>query len=61
MPTAKRQVKDVVFDILKTVAMKSSITWDVTLCSPEKVNRSFGETYRFHHQNLKASKPETSI
>jgi hypothetical protein len=28
MTTTKRQVKDVVFDILKAVAMKRSITWD---------------------------------
>lgn len=45
MSTAKKQVKDVVvFDILKAVAMKSSITWDIILCSPDKINRSFGET-----------------
>jgi hypothetical protein len=37
--TAKKQVQDVVvFDILKAVAMKSSLTWDIILRSPEKVN-----------------------
>jgi hypothetical protein len=28
--------------------MKSSIFWDITPCSPLKVNRRFGETYRLH-------------
>jgi hypothetical protein len=30
--------------------MKSSIFWDMTLCSLLKVSRCFGETYRFHIQ-----------
>jgi hypothetical protein len=30
--------------------MKSTIFWYITLCSPLKVNRRFGGTYRLHHQ-----------
>jgi hypothetical protein len=28
--------------------MKSSIYWDITRCSPVKVNRRFGEVYRLY-------------
>jgi hypothetical protein len=31
------------FEVLTAVAMKISILWDITPCSPLKVNRSFGE------------------
>jgi hypothetical protein len=34
----------VAFEVLTAVVMKSSIFWDITPCSPLKVNRSFGET-----------------
>jgi hypothetical protein len=37
---------------LKTI--KSTIFWDVALCSPLKVNQRFGGTYRLHLQNLKS-------
>jgi hypothetical protein len=37
---------DVGFEVLTPVVMKSTIFWDTTLCSPLKVNRRFGETYR---------------
>jgi hypothetical protein len=33
--------------------MKSTIFWDITLCSPLSVNRSFGGTYRLHLQGRK--------
>jgi hypothetical protein len=36
------------FEVLKTVVMKSTIFWDLTSCSPLKVNRRFGGTYRLH-------------
>jgi hypothetical protein len=36
--------------ILTTVVIKSSIVWDITLCSPLKVNWCFGGTCRFHLQ-----------
>jgi hypothetical protein len=31
------------FEVLTAVAMKSSIFWDITLCSPLKVSQHFGE------------------
>jgi hypothetical protein len=33
--------------------MKSIIFWDMTPCSPLKVNRRFGGTYLFHLQGRK--------
>jgi hypothetical protein len=30
--------------------MKSSIFWDITLCSTVKINRCFVKTYHLHHQ-----------
>jgi hypothetical protein len=39
------------FDVFTAVIMKSSVFWDITLCSPLKVNRRFGETYRLHLQS----------
>jgi hypothetical protein len=30
--------------------MKSSVIWDVTLCSPLKINQRFGGTCRLHLQ-----------
>jgi hypothetical protein len=32
------------FEVLTTVIVKSSIFWNITPCSPLKVNRRFGET-----------------
>jgi hypothetical protein len=40
------------FEVLTAVAMKSTIFWDITPCSPLKVNRRFGGTYRHHLQDL---------
>jgi hypothetical protein len=39
--------------------MNSSISWDITPCSPLKVNRRFGGTCRFHFQNRISQ--ETSV
>jgi hypothetical protein len=33
------------FEVLTAVVMKSTIFWDITPCSPLKVNRHFGGTY----------------
>jgi hypothetical protein len=38
------------FEVLTAVVMKSSVFWDITPCSPLKVNRCFGGTYRIHLQ-----------
>jgi hypothetical protein len=44
------------FEVLTAVFMKSSIFWDVTLCSPLKVNRRFGGTCRLHHQGQRINR-----
>jgi hypothetical protein len=36
--------------------MKSTVFWDITLCSPLKVNRRFGGTYRLHLQGRRISR-----
>jgi hypothetical protein len=36
--------------------MKSTIFWDITPCSPLKVNRRFGGTYRLHLQGRRISR-----
>jgi hypothetical protein len=38
------------FEVLTAVVMNSSIFWDITPCSPLKVNRRFGGTCRLHLQ-----------
>jgi hypothetical protein len=38
------------FEVLTTVVMKTAVFWDITPCSPLKVNRRFGETNRLHLQ-----------
>jgi hypothetical protein len=37
-------------EILTAVNMKSTIFWNITPCSPLKVRRRFGESYRLHFQ-----------
>jgi hypothetical protein len=41
------------FKDFTAAVMKSSVFWDITLCSPLKVNRPFGGTYRLHRQGRK--------
>jgi hypothetical protein len=41
--------------------VKNTIFWDITPCSPLKVNRSFGRTYLLHLQGQKIIQQETSI
>jgi hypothetical protein len=43
------------FEVLRAVVMKSSIFWDIMLCSPLKVNRGFGGTYRLNRQGPEIS------
>jgi hypothetical protein len=38
------------FKVLTAVAIKSSVFWAITLCSPVKVNKCFGGTYPLHLQ-----------
>jgi hypothetical protein len=37
------------FEALTEVVIESSVFWDVTLCSPLKVNRRYGGTCRLHY------------
>jgi hypothetical protein len=37
-------------EVLTAVVMKTSVFWDITPCSPLKVNGRFGGTYRLHLQ-----------
>jgi hypothetical protein len=39
------------FEAFKPVVMKSSVLWNITPCSPLKVNRRFGETCHLHLQH----------
>jgi hypothetical protein len=44
------------FEVLTAVVMKSTIFRDITPCSPLKVNRRFGGTYRLNLQGLRISR-----
>jgi hypothetical protein len=49
-------------EVLTAVIMKSFVFWHITLCSPLKVNRLFGETCRLHLFRVEEQvKQETSI
>jgi hypothetical protein len=43
------------FEVLTTVLMKSTIFWDIMLCSPLKVNQHFRGTYHLHLQGRRIS------
>jgi hypothetical protein len=43
------------FEVPTAVTMKSSTVWDITACSPVKVNLRFGGTYLLHLQGRRAS------
>jgi hypothetical protein len=42
-------------EVFIAVAMKSSIFWDITPCSPKEVNRHFEGIYRLHVQGGRVS------
>jgi hypothetical protein len=42
--------KNVGFEVVTEVLMKSTIFWDITPCIPLKGNLPFGGTYRLHLQ-----------
>jgi hypothetical protein len=44
------------FEVLTAVVMKSTIFWDITQCSPLRVKRRFGGTYRLQLQGRKISR-----
>jgi hypothetical protein len=37
-------------EVLSAMVMKSTIMWEITSCSPLKVNRRFGRTHHLHFQ-----------
>jgi hypothetical protein len=43
-----------------TRLLKRSIFWNITSCSPLKVNQHFGTTYRFHHQGHNKQSKKTA-
>jgi hypothetical protein len=43
-------------EVLTTVVIKSTIFWDITPCSPFKVNQRLGGTYRLHLQGRRRSR-----
>jgi hypothetical protein len=45
----------IVFEILTVVVIKSSVFWDITPCSPFKVNQHFGGTCHLHFQGRSIS------
>jgi hypothetical protein len=49
------EISHVGFDVLTAVVMKSPIFWDITPCSPLKVYRCFGGTYRLQLQGRRIS------
>jgi hypothetical protein len=53
LPLDRSQIKTscVGFQGLTTVAVKNYIFWNITLCSPVRINRRFGGTYRLHLQS----------
>jgi hypothetical protein len=56
-----KEFKKIGFEVLRAVVMKSSIFYDIMLCSPLKVEE-VEETYRIHLQgqtkNMSHKKPE---
>jgi hypothetical protein len=44
------------FEVLTAVVMKRTIFWDITPCSPLKVNQRLGRTCRLHLQGRRISK-----
>jgi hypothetical protein len=44
------------FEVLTAVVMKSTIFWDITPCSPLRVNRRFGGTYCLRFQGGRISR-----
>jgi hypothetical protein len=47
-----RTISPVRFEVLTAVVMKISVLWDITQCSPLKVNRRIGGSHRFHLQGV---------
>jgi hypothetical protein len=44
------------FELFTAVVMKSPIFWDISACSPFKVDRRFGGIFRLHLEGRRKSK-----
>jgi hypothetical protein len=44
------------FEVFTEVVIKSTVFWNITLCSPLNVNRRFGGKYRLHIQGRRISR-----
>jgi hypothetical protein len=53
--TMKNNNASVGIEVLTAVVVKSSIFWDIMLCSPLKLNRRFGGTCHLHLQDRRIS------
>jgi hypothetical protein len=49
------------FEVLTAVVLKSSTFWDITSCSPLKVNRHFGGPCLFHLQGRRISRGDLCL
>jgi hypothetical protein len=49
------------FFVLTEVVMKRSFLCDITLCSPLKINRRFGGTYRLYILSRRISRERNSV
>jgi hypothetical protein len=56
MDAVKKRKSLVGFEVLTAVVAKSNIFWDITPCSPLKVNQRFGGTYRLYLQGRRISR-----
>jgi hypothetical protein len=54
-------VRFVEYEVLTAVVVKSSIFWDLTSCSPLKVNRRFGGTFRLHLHGQRIRSKKTGV
>jgi hypothetical protein len=45
-----------IFEVLTAVVVNNTIFWDITPCSPLRVDRRFGGTYRLHVQGREISR-----
>jgi hypothetical protein len=52
----KKLINNVGIEVLTAVVMKSAVFWDITPCSPLKVDQRFGGTYHLHLLGLRISR-----
>jgi hypothetical protein len=52
--------KNAVFVTLTAMAMNNSLSWEITVYNPLKVNQRFGGTYRLHFHGLRINETEAT-